>query len=136
MYKPGDALAPSHYNTLLATSLAFPAFMFGRIALAHLSNNVLEDVRDVPVLLRRRLVEWQVPALHKGLDCRPLDFALRGQVRLGAHDDNRDFLQSAVEQTISQGACGDKRCVALGNVQRLRLLFCRFAGGGCRPLEA
>ena len=45
------------------------------VTVPHLHEEVREDVRDMPVLLRGRFVERETPLVHKLSDLVPGDFA-------------------------------------------------------------
>ena len=65
----------SHNDTRILLELAPDGMLVG-IALAHLSDEVLENVCDVPVALRGCFVEGEFPGLCKLVNGSARDFAL------------------------------------------------------------
>ena len=67
-----------------------------RVLLSHLSQQILEYIRHMPVSFGRRFIEWMIPAIGKVLYVTFLHFPLVDEIKLGADDDDRDVLLAEV----------------------------------------
>lgn len=65
----------SHNDTRILLELAADGMLVG-IAFAHLPDEILENICDVPVAFRGRLVEWELPRLCELVDGCTGDLAL------------------------------------------------------------